>query len=222
MSRTYQELLDVSLVNLEFFSESIQNKGLAAMGTLVVDGTPRYAPDNKRVWLRQYGLSGCHASNILCPMDITAPFSVELVYRADGLVTGYVVYHVQGGGAGGGWSVYFNGGASISLNTYTAAAGAARTVAATIPNPIGLPHHIIYYLDPVGLSGSAWVDDVDVGATFTNTNPPVMGTSSCYFGSGTAGNQSTSLVRVWQGALDQAERTVLYQNYYNYIRPSRV
>jgi hypothetical protein len=221
MSRTYQELLDAALVNLEFFSESIQNKGLAAMGTLVVDGTPRYAPDNRRVWLRQYGTNGCHASNILCPMDITAAFSVELVHRVDGLATGYPVYHVQGGGLGGGWTVYFNG-ASLSLITYTAAAGGARSVTATAPNPVGFPHHVVFYLDPVGLSGSAWVDDVDVGATFTNTAPPVMGTSSCYFGSATAGNQSTALVRVWQGALDQTERTALYQNYYNYVRPSKV
>jgi len=224
MSRTYQELIDACTINYELFRGDISNRGTTNMGASIVAGAPQFQRRGNSVNLVTtsrtvaQGFSGALSTRIV---DVTTQFVVEFAVTF-GVLSSYVLYQVQGGGLGGGVSVYFNGGANIYLFTFTAAAGNARLVNCVVPNPLAFTHHYVMWLDPVGLTGQIWVDNIPVVTTFTNTNPPVNGVSGLYVMSATAAIQSLNHVRAWQGALDAAEVATLYNAYSTLTVPSKV
>ena len=222
--RTYRELMDAATLNFPFFSGIWQNQGTAAM-TMVVAGTPYFARDGQTVGMRQIGVSGITSNAVIAnPFDVTGVFSVEIVVKLM-LLGQYIIYQIQGGGLGGGWAVYFNGliaPGTITLLTYTAAGGGARYVTATLPQPVGKLNHIVATIDCVGLTGQIWVDNVPLASAFTNTNPPVIGTSALFLGTAAASNMLTERLRGWAGALDAAEVAALYNAYSTLTVPSRL
>lgn len=214
--------MDAATLNFPFYQGVWQNQGTAAM-TMVVGGTPYFTKEGKTVGLRQIGASGITSSAIVaCPVDITTSFTVEMVVRFQRAISQYVLYQVQGGGLGGGWAVYFNGGANVQVYTFTAAAGLARYIGATLTYPVGALTHMVLYLDCAGLTGQIWADNVPLTTTFINTNPPVTGTASMYLGTATPSDQLTERFRVWNGSLDASERQTLYNAYSTLTVPSKV
>ena len=224
MSRTYRELCDQAVLNFPFFSGIWQNQGTAAM-TMVVAGTPYFARDGQTVGIRQIGVSGVTSNAVIAnPVDVTGVFSVELVVKF-ALLGQYIIYQIQGGGLGGGWAVYFNGliaPGTITLLTYTAAGGGARYVTTTLPQPVWKLNHIVMRIDCVGLTGQIWVDNVPLASSFTNTAPPVAGTSALFVGTAAASNMLTERICAWQGALDANEVATLYNAYSTLTVPSKV
>jgi len=205
--------MSAATLNFPFYQGVWQNQGTAAM-TMVVGGTPYFAKEGKTVGLRQIGASGITSTGAVPDgVDVTASFTVEATVKFMRGMGQYVSYHVQGGGLGGGWSLYYNGAATIILQTFTAAAGAARSMTAVLPLPIGTLNHIIGYLDCAGLAGQFWANNVALTTVFTNTNPPVAGSSALYIGTAAASDELTERFRAWNGSLDANERQTLYDAY---------
>ena len=224
MSRTYQELIDACTINYELFRGDISNRGTTNMGASIVAGSPQFQRRDKTVNLVttsrtvSQGFSSALTTRIV---DVTTQFVVEFAITF-GALSQYVLYQVQGGGLGGGTSVYFDGVSTLYLFTFTAAVGNARFVNCVVPNPLAFTHHYVMWLDPVGLAGQIWIDNIPVTTTFTNTNPPVNGVSGLYVMARSPAIQSLNHVRVWQGAVDDAERRTLFDAYSTLTVPSRL
>jgi len=226
MSRTYKELCDQAVVNFEFWTGDIQNRGTAAMAMSVV-GTPYFQRIGKMVGLTQKALAdGITSGNVAAILDVTGTFTLEMAVIGYVSGTDFILINV-GAGSAGGFVCYRQGPANnrVTCELYTIAGASARTLVLPVDSsPLGFAIHTVLTSTTGGTAGAAWVDGLPVvvilggaGVAANHAGARPVGAAG-----GNAGIQSSVLIRAWQGALDANEVATLYNAYSTLTVPSKV
>jgi len=224
MSRSYRELCDRAVVNFEFWTGDIQNKGTAALGAMSVSGTPVMKKIGRTVGVtKTVAADGITSGAVASALDVTGTVTFEGVFRYDSFPP-IILRQI---GATGGWGFgSFTGtdrGEIYLLDAVGAGARLVMTATSVIQKSSTMPPHLVMTSIAGGTSGSVWIDGVPSAPVYAlagvAANPPAS-VVTCLL---VASQQGTVVLsRAWQGALDAAEVATLYNAYSTLTVPSKV
>ncbi len=223
MSRTYAELMSQAAVNLEFFRETIQSTGTAAM-TMSVVGTPSFRRVGKTVGLSNRPPTGITSGAVASPIDITGTVTLETAFVQLGTLPPTLL--AQNGATGG--YTFGSPNAADRVEFYTLnAGGAGARILWTSPWSTSMharPIHVVMESLAGATSGLVWIDNipaaVGTAGAGVSANPPASVITALDADARRIG--TAVLVRAWQGALDAAEIASLYNVYSTLVVPSKV
>lgn len=231
MSRTYRELIDQAVVNIQPCIGDIQNRGTASMTITVGGTTGRFTRHHNTQFFQQNTAGDRLESGVIAPIvSMASPFAVELVLwrRADAAVTNWSeMYQVNNGG----FQITLDTGAySVSSGLvvflYNNAGAIARyrnTAANSFIVSTSEPYHVVLNIDPTTYIMTAIINNAP-SSTMTGGGagtPATSGNSAFYCCGAGSGKEEWALVRVWQTIIDTTEATTLYDNYQNLVVPSK-
>jgi hypothetical protein len=206
----YNSLISRASFDCSFYKGTIQDQSKSRLAMSFV-GSPSWTMVNGLPALRQNAANDrASSAAVPCVVDVTIPYCAEWVLTPTKNVLGYGLYQVNGGG----FVFYYDGaGATVALVSLTAASAVGRycfTAAGTFP--LFRTRHALFALDPVGLSGRAWVDGIPTAVTFVNVGA-VQSCAAAALGVGGVGGPSVNsmLCRVWQGTPTNEDCVTLYQ-----------
>lgn len=202
----YNRLIASAAFDCSFYTGSIQDRSSPAQRAMSLGGGMGWTRVNGIPCLAQRSAgdvvqSGVVASVVDCA---TQPYFAEVVFSAR--LSGFPVSQIDTGG----WRLYYNGVGGIVFGSLSAAYAWARYLSfAVTPNSLT---HVVCGVNPVGLSGTAWINGVPVAPGFTNGAVPAnCNPTLLHVGGYNAGpTHRTLIARVWQGTPSNEDVAALH------------
>jgi len=225
--RTYKQLLDLAVVNFEYFSDSIQNRGTAAM-TIQPSGAPYLGNVSSKFGVIQRADTDSLVSSAGIDqfMTLTGSVTFEIIFQPIRVGSGSCVV-MQHYGASGGFRMFWDnsGNARVYLYLYDAAGALARSLTPSSAgvHPLTELSHVVLESTAGGTGGSMWTNGSVTTLTLAGAGVVANGPNATLnVAGGSSGRINTVCVRGWNTALSYEEAQLLYQNYREYTRPSKV
>lgn len=227
-NRSYRELIDQTIVNCEFFKETIQSTGTLAV-TLDVVSSYRFSKSMSMPCLLQKADSEClrASTNVAPAADCTSDFTFEWAGIPTNCNPSGNYYIWMMGVTTGGIQWRWRGDIGILyLNMYTSAGVLARQIYNTTAIPqynLLLPHHFVMQSRSGGTAGSLWINGSNTSVSLGSSGTVARGADDRWYTVGINGSRTSNyLFRSWQSALSEDEVQVLYRNYSDLTIPSKV